>query len=370
MTIDGVVPNTTSTPTASDEDVEILWTVMDLDSEDLNANGVFDNILGDEDINGNGEADFEPVAVAFDWFRLVPGIDPSQMTDTQLENDLDWKPCTRGPGSDPDDGVPSSPIGRQYKFVWDSKVDVGTVHAQFILRARPFDAKREHGAYVYLRAPVTVDNWKVFNTGDIAGLSDLSGGRVGLTITNLTPNLPLSDPLRQAPSFQNLLVAGGAATQGGGGTTNLDLFNVNAEAAETSTAERAAFSSLQTPRAWHTATGSKSAWPLPLMSSSPRMLSNTPLAFRSSESRSVTVQRISMSSSEAVGVEVVFGTTPSMVMDGGLLLLRAKAPVTAHSPTRAFLPLPETARIRTWTPGCVGRNAGEPGLFSSSFTRP
>ena len=76
---------------------------------------------------------------------------------------------------------------------------------------------------------------------------------MGLTVTNLTPGLPQSDPLREPP-FQGFIVAGGVAATGGGGTTNLDVMFVNTETAETSTADRASFGSLDIARAWHTAT--------------------------------------------------------------------------------------------------------------------
>ena len=76
MTIDQVLPN--ASLTASDEDVEILWTAIDPDSEDANGNGIFDP---GEDINGNGIFDQEQMGVAFDYHRIQLGEDPTTMSD-------------------------------------------------------------------------------------------------------------------------------------------------------------------------------------------------------------------------------------------------------------------------------------------------
>ena len=248
ITIDGIVPNATSNPPASDETVEVVWTAYDIDSEDANGNSVLD-ILEGEDTDQDGEADFENVAIAFDWHRVAAGEDPATMTAEELEA-LSWFPCTRDESvGQTDTGVPSSPVGRQYTFAWASDVDVGTVHDQFILRARPFDAKREHGEYVYQRQPFTLDNWKIFTP---VGDGNLLGGREGVTVTNLTSELDRSDPLRPEP-FQTLLVAGGNDA-GSAATSDLAMMLVSTETAETSTASPVRMTLELGPRAFHSAT--------------------------------------------------------------------------------------------------------------------
>ena len=177
MTIDEIVPNTTSTPTASDEAVEILWTAYDDDSEDKNGNGVLDP-LDLEDENGNGVLDPEFVSVAFDYWRVPDNVDPTTLSSEELAN-LIWQPCTRAEGiGDPDDGVPSAPegVGRQHTFAWDSTADVGTVYARYILRAKPFDEKHESGEIVYYPQGFTLDNHTTFNYPNPD--ADLASGRV------------------------------------------------------------------------------------------------------------------------------------------------------------------------------------------------
>lgn len=270
MTIDAIVPNPTSTPTASDENVEVRWTGFDPDSEDANGNGVLDLTSGEDRDGDSGTAgmnrgltdpiyDLEPLAVAFDYYRVQPGQDPATMSDDELAT-LNWQPATRAVGVGDTDsyppGVPSSPVGRQYTFAWDSLKDVGTVNARFILRAAPFDVKRENGPYVYSRTPFALDNWKTFNTA--GANSTLAAGRFGLSITNVVPGLQRSDPLYPAP-FQTAVVAGGAvapaaAGQSPRGTTSVDVLLINTETAETSTAQRVQFGQMTTARAFHSAT--------------------------------------------------------------------------------------------------------------------
>jgi len=248
ITIDGIVPNATSNPTASDETVEVVWTAYDIDSEDANGNSVLD-ILEGEDTDQDGEADFENVSVAFDWHRVAAGEDPATMSDEELAG-LNWFPCTRDESvGHTDTGVPSSPVGRQYTFAWASDIDVGTVHDHFILRVRPFDAKREHGEYVYQRQPFLLDNWKIFTP---VGDGNLLSGREGVTVTNLTSELDRSDPLRPAP-FQTLLVAGGNGV-GSPATTDLAMMLVSTETAETSTASPVRIALQFGARTFHSAT--------------------------------------------------------------------------------------------------------------------
>ncbi len=252
MTIDSVIPNTTSTPTASDEAIEIRWTAFDNDSEDLNGNGVLD-VLDLEDANGNSQLDAEFVAVAFDYWRIPDGVDPTTFTDDQLDA-LVWLPCSRADGvGEPSDGVPSAPegVGVQHTFAWDSVRDVGTVHARFILRATPFDAKQERGPTVYFTQGFLLDNWKVFNTPGAA--ANLPAGRAGAAVVNLTPGLQRSDPAYEPP-LQSFLVTGGSTTADGPGTDYLAVEIVNTESAETSTASAARFASLGTSRSYHSAT--------------------------------------------------------------------------------------------------------------------
>ena len=274
MRIDAVLPNSVSVPTASDENVLIEWTAFDPDSEDKNGNGVLDVDQG-EDRNNNLVLDDERVAVAFDYHRVEAGEDPAAMSPAQLEA-LSWLPATRAAGvGDGDsfagngtlaDGTPivNGPlgtsaggvgsaipgVGRPYTFAWDSVTDVGTVYAQFIVRARPFDAKREHGDFVYYNTPFTLDNWRIFSPGGVR--SSLSTPRVGHTVTHLPVGLERSDPLKPEP-FQSFLVAGGANVVGGGGVASLDLMQVNTRQAETSAADRVPLQ-LATARAWHSAT--------------------------------------------------------------------------------------------------------------------
>ena len=127
LTIDQVLPNASGT--ASDEHVEVLWTAIDADSEDKDGDGVFD--VG-EDANGNRTFDQEQVGVAFDYYRLQPGDDPSAMSDDAMAA-LTWAPCTRVASegntdsfleADPSKAIYGSPKGRQWRFVWNSVADV------------------------------------------------------------------------------------------------------------------------------------------------------------------------------------------------------------------------------------------------------
>ncbi len=260
MTIDGVVPNSTSTPTASDEVVEINWTAFDDDSEDLNGNGVLD-LLDLEDRNGNGVLDPEYIAVAFDYYRVPDGVDPATLSQSELDALL-WLPCTRaeGFGTEPSappelriDGYPTAPtgVGRAHVWAWDSVADVGTVNARYILRASPFDQKREPGATIYFTEGFQLDNWKIFNSPGEA--SNLPGGRVGGAIVNLTPGLSRSDPAYEPP-LQSWLYTGGSSTDGGPGTSYLAVQIVNTETAETTTSSAAPFTAMLDARSYHTAT--------------------------------------------------------------------------------------------------------------------
>jgi hypothetical protein len=139
------------------------WTVTDADSEDLNGNGLLDIAAG-EDRNQNGVLDTTRAGVAFDWYQLEPGEDPSTMTDVQLAAKT-WHACTRvvgvgdtdamilSPGQPPQGGVvsgaPSAP--KTYAFAWDALHDAGPTTAGFVLRATPFDEHGDHGATVYSR---------------------------------------------------------------------------------------------------------------------------------------------------------------------------------------------------------------------------
>jgi len=113
------------------------WTVSDADSEDVNGNGILDLGLG-EDRNENGVLDTPRAGVAFDWYRLAPGEDPSKMSDVQIAS-LFWRACTRdaavgdtdamvlAPGQPPQGGLVSGAegAGRSYSFAWDSVHDAG-----------------------------------------------------------------------------------------------------------------------------------------------------------------------------------------------------------------------------------------------------
>jgi hypothetical protein len=277
MTIDSVDSNGASVPTASDENVLIKWTVFDADSEDLTGDGVLDISKG-EDANNNGKPDFEQVGVAFDYHRLAASENPATMTPAQLAA-LSWLPCTRAKGVGDTDsmdarpgvplptsgdlaGLPSAPpgVGRHWTFAWNSVADVGTVYAKFILRAQPFDQKREQGDYVYRTAPLQLDNWRIFNPGTYPAfpLATLASGRVGHTVTRIQPTVNATDLLDRGDDkgllgFQSILVAGGAQSIGGGSVNDLDLMPINTITAETSTSARVALH-LATARAYHTAT--------------------------------------------------------------------------------------------------------------------
>ncbi len=274
-TVDSIEPNTTSTPTASDEKVRIHWTVYDQDSEDLNGNGVFDIQLG-EDLNGNGVFDCEKVGVAFDYHRVAANENPLTMTQAELDATDKvqgyWNACTRAtddgdtdsmvvsPISPPQGGLCSAPpgVGRHYVFTWNSIVDVGTVYAKYILRVRPFDQKREQGAFTYVTNPFQLDNWKIFNDGSANFLvANLETPRVGVTATHSLSLANAGDPLDRGESQfplpkQNFLVAGGATALGGVGVSSLDLMAANTLTAETSTTVRIPIPDLR-PRAWHSA---------------------------------------------------------------------------------------------------------------------
>jgi len=276
MTIDSIDANGVSVPPASDENVMIHWTAYDADSEDLNGNGVLDVKAG-EDADGDGKLDDERVGVAFDYHRLAANEDPANMTPAQIAA-LAWLPCTRAKGVGDTDslgaapgvalptsgdlaGVPSAPpgVGRHWTFAWDSVADVGTVYSKFIFRARPFDQKRELGAFVYRATPMQLDNWRIFNPGSasfpVAGLEE---GRVGHTVTRVQSAAKAGDPLDRGDEkgllgFQSLVVAGGRATLSGPAVDDLDLMSINTITAETSTSARIALR-LGEARAWHTAT--------------------------------------------------------------------------------------------------------------------
>jgi hypothetical protein len=277
MTIDSVESNGTSSPTASDENVIINWTVYDDDSEDLNGNDKLDIAAG-EDTNGNGELDDERVGVAFDYHRLVAGENPATMTPAQIAA-LSWLPCTRAEGVGDTDslqatpgvpipeegdlaGLPSAPsgTGRSWQFAWNSVADVGTVYAKFIFRARAFDEKRETGEYVYKTDPVQLDNWRVFNPGNYAAfpIVPLVSGRVGHTVTRIQSSIDETDPLDRGDDkgllgFQSIIVAGGSSTIGGAAVRDLDLMPINTITAETSTSARIGML-LASARSYHTAT--------------------------------------------------------------------------------------------------------------------
>jgi hypothetical protein len=283
VTINSVDNNGVSVPTASDEVVKLRYSAFDADSEDLNGNGQLD-VAGGEDINGNGLLDCEQIGVAFDYHRLAPNVNPSTLTQAQLEALL-WKPCTRKTGNDPQglpwgntdslDARPGVPVptegelagvctappgvGRNWVFAWDSASDVGTAYAKFIFRAQPFDAKREQGVFYYFTTPTQLDNRAIFKpdsaTFPVAGLTS---GRVGHTVTQIASSLDVNnvqdrgDPLG-VNGFQNALVAGGATAINGGGVSNLDLMTINTVIAETTTSQRVELS-LLAPRSYHTAT--------------------------------------------------------------------------------------------------------------------
>lgn len=261
MSIDAVLPNATSTPAASDENVLVQWTAADPDSEDLNGNNVLDPLDG-EDLNGDGVLQQEYVGVAFDWYRLGPGEDPSTMTDEQLA-ELVWNKCTRAVGvgdtdslnePDPTKKIYGTPNGKSWTFAWNSVADVGTVKDRFILRAQIADQKYEQGAHVYLRTPFTLDNWKVF-TSAAAGqpAMELAAGRTGATITNLVPGLERSDA---SYSGQEVLVAGGApASTSNSSDDNLDVFLLSTESSESIAGLRVPIlNGMQSSRSFHTAT--------------------------------------------------------------------------------------------------------------------
>jgi hypothetical protein len=276
MTIDSVVSNGVSVPTASDETVLINWTAYDPDSEDFNGNGELD-VADGEDINGNGALNCERIGVAFDYHRLAASENPATMSADQIAA-LSWLPCTRKPGvgdtdslaaqpgvpippSGPDAGVCSAPpgVGRHWAFAWDSVSDVGTVYAKFIFRARPFDEKRENGGYSYLTNPVQLDNWRIFHQGGKNfRVDDLGTPRVGHTVTAVLSQNSQSDPQDRgngagAVGFQEVLVAGGSTGLNGAAVANLDRMQINLITAETTTASRVA-GAMQYARTGHTAT--------------------------------------------------------------------------------------------------------------------
>ena len=263
MSIDAVLPNATSVPTASDEAVEVRWTATDADSEDLNGDGNLDPLDG-EDRNGDGVLQAEYVGVAFDYYRVKAGEDPSGMADEELAA-LTWEECTRAAGVGNTDSlleepaankIYASPNGKQWSFAWDSIADVGTVYDQFILRARVTDRKFEQGAYVYLRTPFVLDNWKVFTSAAAGNAAiETDTGRLGATVTNLVAGLERSDAAYPAP-FQEFLVAGGATSSSSVlGRQSLDVFLVNTETAESVSAQRVPVAGgMSSARAFHTAT--------------------------------------------------------------------------------------------------------------------
>jgi hypothetical protein len=285
LTIDEVViPDPlASPPVQPNEIVEIKWSAFDDNSEDLDGDGEFDPIDG-EDLNGNNLLDNEYVAAAFDYYELQPGDTPQAMTLEELAG-LDWKPCTNAdPDGNPDavrdaqneiifDGFASAPtgvsgVGNQHTFRWLSVVDVGTINGDFIVRARPFDQKREHGLYEYEQTPFTVDNWKIFNSADPdalgdPGASDLAGPRVGHTVTSLTTVLAppfgnvaggRTDPGVASPKLA-FLVAGGATSVDGPGTTDAVLYRAGtAEAPTTTAAQDSRAIAFNAARSYHTAT--------------------------------------------------------------------------------------------------------------------
>jgi len=156
-------PSMTIDSIAAGAPIVARWTVTDADSEDANGNGVLDIAAG-EDKNENGVLDTTRAGVAFDWYQLAPGEDPSKMTDVQLAA-LHWRACTRAagvgdtdsmvlaPGQPPQGGLVSGApgAGRSYSFAWDALHDTGATAAGFILRATPFDEYGDHGATVYSR---------------------------------------------------------------------------------------------------------------------------------------------------------------------------------------------------------------------------
>ncbi len=276
MTIDAIDPDTTSVPTASTQNVMIHWTVSDPDSEDLNGNGILDVNLG-EDINGNGVLDPEYCGVAFDYHRLAAGENPATMTQAQVAG-LSWLPCTRAKGVGDTDslhavpgvpiptsgdlaGVASAPSGRHWTFAWNSVADVGTVYAQFIFRARPFDQKRQIGDYVYRTAPTQLDNWRIFNPGTYTAfpIAPLASGRVGHTITRIQGTVDKTDTLDRGDDkgldgFQSVIVAGGSQSVGGAAVTDLDVMPISLIAAETTTTSDRIALHLNSARSYHTAT--------------------------------------------------------------------------------------------------------------------
>lgn len=276
MTIDSVVSNGVSVPTASDETVLLNWTAYDPDSEDFNGNGELD-VADGEDINGNGKLDCERIGVAFDYHRLAANENPATMTADQIAA-LSWLPCTRKPGvgdtdrllaqpgvpipeSGPDAGVCSAPpgVGRHWVFAWDSVTDVGTVYAKFVFRARPFDQKRENGNYAYMASPVQLDNWRIFHQGGKNfRVDELGSPRVGHTVTAILSQNSSTDPQDRgngagAVGFQEVLVAGGSNSVNGAAVTDLDRMQINLITAETTTVSRVS-GAMQYARSGHTAT--------------------------------------------------------------------------------------------------------------------
>jgi hypothetical protein len=277
MTIDSVESNGVSVPTASDEVVKINWTAYDPDSEDLNGNGIMD-VADGEDIDGDGKLDCERIGVAFDYHRLGASENPATMTADQIAA-LSWLPCTRKQGvgdtdsldvrpgipvpetDGPNSGVCSAPpgVGRRWVFAWDSVTDVGTVYAKFIFRARPFDQKRENGAYTFMKSPVQLENWRIFHQGGPNFRVDpLGSARVGHTVTPILTQNSATDPQDRGNSsgavgFQEVLVAGGSNSLNGAAVADLDRMQVNLITAETTTVSRVA-RAMQFARSGHTAT--------------------------------------------------------------------------------------------------------------------
>ena len=140
--------------------IEIDWTAYDDDSEDRNGNGVLDH-QGLEDRDGDGELDASPVAVHFDFHRLVDGeVAPS--SPLQLAR-LSWSACTHALGhGDPDDGIASAPagVGRAATFVWDYETDLGGAgyaDGEYLVRGTPYDELGNLGASAYYLTSITID---------------------------------------------------------------------------------------------------------------------------------------------------------------------------------------------------------------------
>jgi hypothetical protein len=233
----GVNPNATGS--AADEDVVLNLLCIDEDS----------GLGGANDLQAVA-VDYAPVPTLVD---VLPAVDtnsdgiPDQYGDGTPETPfnaanpihltkLTWSPATTFAGTADTGLLTSTAPGTAHTYTWDSVADAGTVNGKYILRATPFDSKKELGNTVAQSGSFTLDNFTIFTDVGVG----LATPRVGHRGTVLAVN------------DNRVLVTGGRTTAAGASVATAELFYPGI--GQTTFGAVAATGSMNAARSFHTQT--------------------------------------------------------------------------------------------------------------------